>query len=424
MAHPFSTKPFPSPISFAILILALLISNKHAYGCYKSIISFGDSLADTGNLLHIRQPNKPLESGRWPYGETFFHFPTGRFSDGRLVVDFIAQSLGLPFLEPFIGGKNANLSSRNFSKGVNFAVAGATALDISFLEKYGIFNSQTNVSLGTQLDWFKEFFATFCNTNPDCKIFLQTSLIIVGEIGGNEYNYAFMQGTDRKVIESFVSAIISNISFTVQELVKLGASTVMVPGNLPIGCLPCYLSYYKTSDGEEYDPKTGCLNWLNRFSEYHNDLLQMELNRIRGLYPHATFIYGDYYNAAMRLYPSPNKFGFTNTLRACCGVGGPYNYNASAMCSTPPATSCNDPSRYVSWDGLHLTEAAYRWIAQGLLEGPYTIPHIRTCSSKVYSLQCPCIYYRRETTYPPKVVINRIQTIFARFFWGDEMGQS
>lgn len=97
--------------------------------------------------------------------------------------------------------------------------------------------------------------------------------------------------------------------FVKQELIKLGASTVIVPGNLPSGCVPYYLSYYKNSDEKEYDRKTGCLNWLNRFSEHHNDLLQMELNRIRGLYPHATIIYGDYYNAAMRIYLSPNKFG-------------------------------------------------------------------------------------------------------------------
>ncbi|KAL2524245.1 GDSL esterase/lipase [Abeliophyllum distichum] len=335
MAHPFSTKHFPSPISFAILILALLVSNKHAFGCYKSIISFGNSLADTGNLLHIRPPDKPPQSGRWPYGETFFHCPTGRYSDGRLVVDFIAQSLGLPFLEPFIGGKNANLSSRNFSKGVNFAVAGATALDLSFLEKYGIFNTQTNVSLGTQLDWFKEFFATFCKTSPDCKIFFQTSLILVGEIGGNEYNFAFMQGTDREVIESLVSAIIGNISFTVQELVKLGASQWWFLGTYQL--VVCLVIFYITR-------------------------LKMKKN----MTPKLVVL-----------------TGFTSTLSACCGVGGPYNFNASALCGTPPATSCDDPSRYVNWDGIHFTEAAYRWIAQGLLEGPYTIPHIRTACTSI-----------------------------------------
>ncbi|CAA2957402.1 GDSL esterase lipase At1g28590-like [Olea europaea subsp. europaea] len=377
--------PLFSTIASAILCLALLIGHKKAYGdgCYRSVISFGDSLADTGNLLHMRPPGTPIQSGRWPYGKTFFHHPTGRFSDGRLIIDFIAQSLGLPFLEPFIDQvKNANTSSRDFSKGVNFAVGGATALDVSFLEKYGIFNPLTNISLSTQLDWFKEYFAIFCQANSDCKTFLQTSLIIVGEIGGNEYNYAFVQGANREVIESFVIAIIGNISFTIQELIKLGARTVMVPGNLPIGCLPYYLSYYENSEEKEYDPKTGCLNWLNRFSEYHNELLQKELNRLRGLYPHATITYGDYYNAAMRLYLSPIKYGFTSVLRACCGGGGPYNFNASAWCSYLSSTDCDDPSKYVSWDGIHFTEAAYRWIAQGLFEGPYTNPPIRTvCSS-------------------------------------------
>lgn len=99
------------------------------------------------------------------------------------------------------------------------------------------------------------------------------------------------------------------ILFVKQELIKLGARTVMVPGNLPIGCLPYYLSYYENSEKKEYDSKTGCLNWLNRFSEYHNELLQKELNRLRGLYPHATITYGDYFNAAMRLYLSPIKYG-------------------------------------------------------------------------------------------------------------------
>ncbi|CAI9760162.1 unnamed protein product [Fraxinus pennsylvanica] len=299
-------------------------------GVYSGRLCFGDSLADTGNLLHSYPPGKHIPSGRWPYGETFFHHPTGRFSDGRLIIDFIAQSLGLPFLEPFIGReKNENTSSRDFRKGVNFAVAGATALDVSFLEKYGIFNHLINVSLSTQLDWFKEYFAR-----------------------------------------------------QIQELIKLEARTVMSPGNLPIGCLPYYLSYYENSNEKEYDPKTGCLNWLNRFSEYHNELLQKELNRLRGLYPHATIIYGDYYNAAMCLL-SFSKQRFTSVVRACCGAGGPDNYNASTWSSYTPATNCDDPSKYVSWDGIHFTEAAYRWIAQGLLEGPYTNPHIRTVCTEI-----------------------------------------
>ncbi|KAL0345425.1 UNVERIFIED_CONTAM: GDSL esterase/lipase [Sesamum radiatum] len=80
-------------VVYAITILILVAaSNKSASGCYDSIISFGDSLADTGNLLLLRPSNNPPPSGCPPYGQTFFHRPTGRFSDGRLVIDFIVGS--------------------------------------------------------------------------------------------------------------------------------------------------------------------------------------------------------------------------------------------------------------------------------------------------------------------------------------------
>ncbi|KAK2984190.1 hypothetical protein RJ640_017303 [Escallonia rubra] len=176
----------------------------------------------------------------------------------------------------------------------------------------------------------------------------------------------------------------------------------MVPGNFPIGCSPSYLTVFKSPNKEEYDPDTGCLIWLNKFAENHNELLQIELNQIQQLNPNATIIYADYYHAAMQFYRSPKEFGrlwtssengikkiATNTpyiipgfsmgaLTVCCGGGGSYNYNPLVECGRQPSTVGNDPSGYASWDGLHLTEAAYRCIFRGLFEGPYTVPHIST----------------------------------------------
>lgn len=63
-----------------------------------------------------------------------------------------------------------------------------------------------------------------------------------------------------------------------------------------------------------------------------------------------------------------------NVLKVCCGVDGPYNYNDSSKCGDAGVVACDDPSQYVSWDGYHMTESAYRWIAIGLLEGSYTNP--------------------------------------------------
>ncbi|KAL3617052.1 hypothetical protein CASFOL_039446 [Castilleja foliolosa] len=339
------------------------------------IVSLGDSLADTGNQLLLRPPDNPSFAASPPYGRTFFHRPTGRFSDGRLVIDFIAQSLGLPFVQPYVGGGEINVD-RSFSKGVNFAVAGASALDNDFYENLGIHNMDTNVSLRTQLDWLTHFLSTI----PDGREFLQRSLVLMGEIGGNDYNYPISQGASFEMIQSLVPFVVNYIGSSIQELIKLGAKTMLVPGNFPIGCLPVYLTQFKASStGKDYDPKTGCLVWLNKFSRYHNKMLRKELNRIQQINPHVTIIYADYYNVAIRFYLSPNEFGFgKEILRACCGAGGMYNYNASAHCGKPPTNCCDDPSLSASWDGVHFTEAAYKSIAQGLLEGPFTIPRLRT----------------------------------------------
>lgn len=70
-----------------------------------------------------------------------------------------------------------------------------------------------------------------------------------------------------------------------------------------------------------------------------------------------------------------------NALKVCCGGGGPYNYNDTAVCGNSGVIACDDPSQYVSWDGYHLTEAAYRWITKGLLDGSYTTPK--------FNLLCP-----------------------------------
>ncbi|XVF27525.1 hypothetical protein REPUB_Repub14bG0115300 [Reevesia pubescens] len=208
------------------LFINTIFSGVSGWECYKSIISFGDSLADTGNLVILSQPIKP-PSAFPPYGRTYFNRPT-------------AQKFGLPLVPPYLEAGNG--SNRKIFKGVNFAVAGATALDNAFLAQKGIFNRATDVSL------------------------------------------------------------------EVQELIKLGAVAFLVPGNLPIGCQPIYLTRFQTSNKQDYD-QSGCLIWLNEFSKYYNGMLKKELNKIRRLHPCANIVYADYYQATIPFYRSPIRFG-------------------------------------------------------------------------------------------------------------------
>lgn len=70
-------------------------------------------------------------------------------------------------------------------------------------------------------------------------------------------------------------------------------------------------------------------------------------------------------------------------LRTCCGAPGlrDYNFNLHAKCDQNGSSVCPDPTTHVSWDGIHMTEASHRIIAQGWLHGPYVDPPIVSSSN-------------------------------------------
>ncbi|ONK81113.1 uncharacterized protein A4U43_C01F25450 [Asparagus officinalis] len=339
---------------------------------YTSVFSFGDSLADTGNFLNSGAVFFPSISNL-PYGMTYFKHATGRCSDGRLVVDFIAEALGLPLLPPYLG------KEKDFHRGVNFAVSGATAMDRSFFREIGAeLLLWTNMSLSMQIGWFEQLKPSLCSTTKDCNDYFNKSLFLVGEIGGNDYNYAFLSRKSIEQVKTYVPKVVETIIASTQRLIEHGAVNLVVPGNLPIGCNPLYLTVLRSPNPADYDAITGCLKPLNQFSMYHNALLITALEKLRLKNPHANIVYADYYNAALQLDLFPFKFGFIHgPLITCCGSGGgPYNVNVSAFCGAPGSRLLGDPSSYLNWDGIHLTEAGYLNIANGLLYGPYADPPI------------------------------------------------
>lgn len=76
-------------------LLVTIVSSETPCRNFKSIISFGDSIADTGNLVGLSNRNNLPVTAFPPYGETFFHHPTGRSCDGRIIMDFIGTFLSI-----------------------------------------------------------------------------------------------------------------------------------------------------------------------------------------------------------------------------------------------------------------------------------------------------------------------------------------
>lgn len=56
---------------------------------YTAIYNFGDSNSDTGGIAAAFYPPAA------PSGNTYFHRPAGRASDGRLIIDFIGKIIVL-----------------------------------------------------------------------------------------------------------------------------------------------------------------------------------------------------------------------------------------------------------------------------------------------------------------------------------------
>ncbi|CAL5071522.1 unnamed protein product [Urochloa decumbens] len=416
-----------------------------AAGCYPRLFAFGDSLIDTGNFIHYSTAPGPV--ARSPYGETFFHRPTGRWSDGRLIVDFVVERLGFPYWTPYLAGKTkedfryganfavasgtalnqllfrkkhlnvggitpyslgvqigwfkkvlATLGSTEHVErlgfpywtpyGANFAVASATALNQLFFRKKRLdVSGITPYSLGVQIGWFKKVLATLGSTEHERKEIMARSLFLVGEIGANDYNHPFFQNKTLDWVKPLVPQVIRSIGLSLETLIGLGAKTLYVPGVFPLGCVPRYLFLFRNSTSAaagDLDPATGCLRWLNDLTSHHNNLLKAKLAELRRAHPGVSLVYVDYYGEVNDIVSAPTRTGFApaTVLDACCGGGGFHNANFTIHCTEPGAVQCTDPSKYVSWDGLHMTEAVYRIMARGILDGPFAMPPIMSRCKK------------------------------------------
>lgn len=201
----FSRVVFPLKITLIILTSTLIFSSSVISSAFtpkkfKKIYAFGDSYTDTGNTHSATGPSSFNYVSNPPYGNTFFHHPTNRYSDGRLVIDFVAESLSLPFLPPYRDRK------ADATYGVNFAVAGSTAIRHRFFVKNNMTLNVTPQSLQTQLTWFNRFLESkgcenFTTTPQQCEAVFSDALFWVGEIGANDYAYSFASSVSPSTIQ-------------------------------------------------------------------------------------------------------------------------------------------------------------------------------------------------------------------------------
>lgn len=293
----FSAVVPPAWLPAVLLCLAGAASGEPLPQYYNAIFSFGDSFSDTGNFVIINSgklPNMPK-----------FPPPYARCSNGRLVIDFLAEAFGLPLLPP-----SANKGT-NFSQGANFAVMGATALDLKYFKDNNVWSIPPfNTSMGVQLEWFQEVKRSICPDDPGaCRALFGRALFVFGEFGGNDYSFAWKADWSLEKVKTMVPAVVASLVGGVERLLDEGARHVVVPGNLPAGCIPITLTMYPSEDRSEYDPRTGCLKKYNSVALYHNAMLRVALDRLQRRRPESRVVYADYYTPYIQFARTPHLYG-------------------------------------------------------------------------------------------------------------------
>ncbi|CAI9116955.1 OLC1v1018254C1 [Oldenlandia corymbosa var. corymbosa] len=272
----------------------------HYYNSTTSIpcvIVFGDSVVDTGNnnnLETIMKVNYP------PYGKDFIGGkPTGRFSNGKVPSDLIAEELGIKGILPAY--LDPNLQDEDLITGVNFA-SGGGGFDPLTSELVNV------ISLSDQLELFKEYLIRLKGIAGDDRVaaVLKDGLFFV-VTGSNDITNTYFSTPFRKShydVPSYTDLMLSSASSFIQDLYGIGARKIGVFGLPPIGCVP---SQRTLKGGLERD----CAENFNEMVQLFNTKLSAEINHLNTKYPDARIVYGDIYNLPLDLIYNPQKYGTT-----------------------------------------------------------------------------------------------------------------
>ncbi|WRX14501.1 GDSL lipase/esterase - like 10 [Theobroma cacao] len=224
-------------------------------------------------------------------------YPTGRFSDGRLIPDFIAEYAGLPLIPAYL-----QPGDRKFIHGVNFASAGAGALVET--------NQGFVIDLKTQVSYFKKAEKSLRQELgvADAKKLLSRAVYLIS-IGANDYLTRNSTASDVE----YVAMVIGNLTIALKEIYKIGGRKFGFPNMAPLGCLP-FIKARVGSNGS-------CLDEVNKLAQLHDQELPKVLHELEKQLPGFKYSNYNFYKTVGERLSNPSKYGFKDATTACCGSG-------------------------------------------------------------------------------------------------------
>ncbi|RCV20675.1 hypothetical protein SEVIR_4G073200v4 [Setaria viridis] len=318
-----------------------------------AVISFGDSTIDVGNNNYL--PRAVFKADYAPYGENFVRQePTGRFSDGKIVTDITAETLGFesyapPYLSPQASGKNLLI-------GANFASAASSYYD----DTAAVYDA---ITLTQQLKYYKEYQSKLAAVAGRAKArSILTGALYVVSTGTGDFlqNYYHNASLSRRYnVDQYCDLLVGILSNFASELYKLGARRIGVTSMPPLGCLPASIRLY----GEGRD---ACVARLNRDAETFNWKLNATVKALKGQHADLKMAIFDIYTPLRKLAEAPAEQGFADARGTCCRTGTAKT--RVYLCNPTTGGTCRNASSYVFFDGVHPSEAANLFMAESMVE--------------------------------------------------------
>ncbi|XP_026453247.1 GDSL esterase/lipase At2g04570-like [Papaver somniferum] len=332
-------------IQFFVLFSAMEVGAK-----ISAVIVFGDSTVDAGNNNHRLTI---VKCNYRPYGQDFEGGkPSGRWSNGRLFTDFISDALGIKqsipaYLDP-------NFGIEDFATGVTFASGGA-----------GYDNLTTTlvnaIPLWKQLEFFKEYqekLTKFQGKEKTAET-IHEALYIVS-IGTNDFMLNYLHIPVRSLqftMEEFQKFLAKNAGEFIKDLYSLGARKIALDGSVPMGCLP-FSRTLNVLLGRT------CVDGYNKVGTDFNLHLIKLIEDLRKEIDGIQLVYADAYIPLSKMMQTPSLYGLEEVKIGCCGTG---IIEINQLCSLAKSL-CKDPTKYIYWDSVHLTEKANSLLADSFLK--------------------------------------------------------
>ncbi|KAL5697694.1 hypothetical protein ACHQM5_028813 [Ranunculus cassubicifolius] len=319
-----------------------------------AIITFGDSVVDVGNndyLITIFKANYP------PYGRDFANeTSTGRFCNGKLATDIIADTLGFTSYPPAYLSPQA--SGNNLLQGVNFASAGSGYYDLTAF-------SSNVITLTQQLEYYKDYQKKLAKVagNSKAASIIKEALYLVS-FGSNDFILNYYLNPLLNILhtpDEFSSLLVGIFTKFIKDLHAQGARRIGVTSVPPFGCLPISMTLF----GFGYP---GCVDRLNNDAQMFNKKINLAATQLLKELTDLKLVIFDIYKPLLDLVKNPTKYGFTEAKKGCCGSG--RIETTVFLCNPLSLGTCSNARQYVFWDAVHPSQAANQVLADSLiLEG-------------------------------------------------------